>query len=435
MWLISDDYAHEMAERLKVGLPVTEAARTEFAAMVATNAAATQPPNLTVVDGVAEIKVEGLLTNRPDFFAWLFAIGNTTYQQIQQAISLTESDPSIKRRVYLVNSPGGRLEGLMETLGAMEVAKKPSSVKTSLAASAAYAIAAMGGKIEAVNDATWLGSVGVVRSYFADEQLVEITNTASPKKRPNIKTPEGVAIVQEELDAYFEIFIEQIAEGRGTTVADVRNNFGQGASLVAREAKRRGMIDRIGKPMLRAVTVESEPEAADASAADDVAGETPLAVVAPVQSIPSAAAEKQAAKPKGKKMDPNTLKTEHPDCYAAILKQGREEGETAGIAQGVKQERDRVTAHLIRGKASGAMDLAIESVEKGEEMTETLKAKYDTAGKNAADEATRKQELDAANAAADGAGAAPEAKTKDEQILEIMEQRAGIAPPATAPRS
>ena len=313
----------------------------------------------------------------------------------------------------------------METLGAMEVAKKPSSVITSMAASAAYAIAAMGGKIEAVNDATWIGSVGVVRSHFVDERQIEITNTASPKKRPNVKTPEGVAIVQEELDAYFEIFIEQLAKGRGVTLADVRNNFGQGASLVAREAKRRGMIDRIGKPMLRAVTVETEPDA-DASAASDVAGETPSTTVVAVNSTPSAAADTQVAKPKGKKMDPNTLKAEHPETYAAVYKAGRDEGEAAGIEKGEKQERDRVTAHLIRGKASGAMDLALESVEKGDPMTETLKAKYDTAGKNKADAEAREQELAAANAAADGVAPAAETKTLKDEVAGRLARRFGV---------
>ena len=93
----------------------------------------------------------------------------------------------------------------------------------------------------------------------------------------------------------------------------------------------------------------------------------------------AAPAEGNAAKQlKGKKMDLSTLKSDHPEVYAAAKEEGRQEGRE----QGVTAERDRVSAHLIRGQASGAMALALESVENGAEMTETLKAKYDTAGKN-----------------------------------------------------
>lgn len=446
MWLISDRHAREMRARIAAGFAVDAGVQSEFAASALGAVASDRPRNLKVVDGVAEIAVEGLLTERPDFFAWFFGYGNTTYRDIQQALALAASDPAIKRVVLNVNSPGGQIDGLFDTLAALDAFGKPKKVVTSLAASAAYAIASLGGKIEATNAAVEVGSIGILQEFWVYEDLVQVTSSEAPNKRPDVKTEEGQAVVRAELDELHAVFVEAIAKGRGTTVKNVNESFGRGGLVIAGKARQRGMIDRIQKAQLKAVTAPPgapeqpalslrdedpsnsalvigagpEPDA-DASAADDVAGETPPAMVAPVQSTPSAAAETQVAKPKGKTMDPNTLKSEHSDCYAAILKTGREAGEAAGV----KQERDRVTAHLIRGKANDAMDLAIESVENGAEMTETLKAKYDTAGKNKADAEAREQELAEANAAADGAAAAPETQSFADRVVARLQERKG----------
>ena len=58
------------------------------------------------------------------------------------------------------------MEGLFETLAAIEAFGKPMSVRASKAASAAYAIAAAGGSITAVSPASSFGSIGVVMSLF-----------------------------------------------------------------------------------------------------------------------------------------------------------------------------------------------------------------------------------------------------------------------------
>jgi hypothetical protein len=128
-------------------------------------------------------------------------------------------------------------------------------------------------------------------------------------------------------------------------------------------------------------------------------------------------------------MTRDELKVQHPELYAAVREEGRKEGHAAGLKEGTEQERDRVSAHLIRGQASGAMALALESIEKGDVMTETLRAKYDTAGKNRDDQQERAKELADANAAADGAASNPEpaAKSFEEQVLDELEKRHGIA--------
>jgi ClpP class serine protease len=89
------------------------------------------------------------------------------------------------------------------------------------------------------------GSIGIAASFLVDESIVEIASTEAPKKRPDVSTAEGKAIVREELDAIHEVFVEAIARGRSTTTTNVNRNFGRGAIVLARDAKRAGMIDSI----------------------------------------------------------------------------------------------------------------------------------------------------------------------------------------------
>lgn len=65
-----------------------------------------------------------------------------------------------------------------------------------------------------------------------------------------------------------------------------------------------------------------------------------------------------------KTMNLSQLRAEHQELYAEV------------VAVGVNQERERVTAHLTMGEASGDMELAVASINDGAEMSATLNARY-----------------------------------------------------------
>lgn len=67
-------------------------------------------------------------------------------------------------------------------------------------------------------------------------------------------------------------------------------------------------------------------------------------------------------------MDLKTLRAEHPALVAQAVAEG--------VEQGVKNERERVDAHLTMGKASGDMDLAVSCISEGAEHTAATNAKY-----------------------------------------------------------
>lgn len=206
-------------------------------------------PKIASRDGrTAYIEVSGVLTPSPDLFSKLMGGGNTTYGDVMNALVEAEGDPSVDRIVLQIDSPGGTVAGLFETLDIISALTKPISAQVACACSAAYAIAAATGNIEATSVAAMVGSVGVAVSFFVPDDVVHVANTASPNKRPDVKTDAGKKLVREELDALYGVFVEAIARGRGTSPAAVSKDFGKGGIVIARDALARGMIDRIAPP-------------------------------------------------------------------------------------------------------------------------------------------------------------------------------------------
>lgn len=408
MWLLEPNFERELRARLKSVGQISATAHTEFATHSGkVSAAEGQPRNLKLAGDVAEISVKGVLTNKLDFWLWLFGYEQTTYDQINSSLAIAAADPNVKRVVLFIDSPGGTVAGLFDTFAALDAFPKQKSVRASLAASAAYGIAALGGKIEATNPTATFGSVGVVATYLHDEELIEITSTEAPDKRPDPSTDEGKAVIREYLDAIHELFAEAIARGRGTTVEDVNTNFGRGAVLVAADAKKRGMIDK-APPALRAVNTKAMAEA-------EAEPEPPTAAPG-------------AAHPMRKvTMIKEEFKSQHPDLYEAVRNEGKAEGEKTGAEAAVKQERDRVEAFLVAGENSGDMKTAIAAIRSGDEMTMAYMTRFMFSGKNKADIETRQDESDAAGAAVDNAAAAGAANAKDigDNVAELMAKKRG----------
>jgi hypothetical protein len=73
-----------------------------------------------------------------------------------------------------------------------------------------------------------------------------IIASQSPRKVPDPALDEGRAQIQAHIDKLAEIFIETVAENRGTTVDDVTGNYGQGDVVIGHEAVSRGMADETG---------------------------------------------------------------------------------------------------------------------------------------------------------------------------------------------
>lgn len=381
MWLLAAAVRHAIEQAHSNGVTPTVEQQAQYEARYGYEEGGT-PRILTIAGDTAEISVSGVITKSPSFIAMLFGGGNVTYPEIVQALAEADKDPNVTQAVMKIDSPGGHFDGLFDAVAAMESFSKPlKAVVHNQAASAAYALASQADEIVAANKAARVGSIGVVASFSVHEEEVEITSTKAPKKRPDLKTEEGKDMVREELDALHELFVDSIASGRDTTADKVNAEFGQGATLLADEALKRGMIDAIAGAPLR--VVKSTKTKTTASG-----GNTP-------ETGP---------------MDLNTLKAQHPDVYAAAI----------------AEEHDRVCAHLTMGQASGEMATAISAIEDKSPMTANLQAKYMAAGLNRRDQ-TNRQDDDAAASAADGANSNEEGTDAADLVCSAVEAQLGIA--------
>jgi ClpP class serine protease len=334
VWFLTGEVLQEMKQARASGFQLS-------AEQVASLTAASRDNGkMQIVGREAVIPVEGVLTERPDWFAAYFGGGNTTYPDIKQAIAEANGSKEIDSITMAFGySPGGSVTGLFSAMDAIRDSEKPvtATVKGG-AMSGAFGLASQAGRIVAADRGTQFGSVGVAMDtwvYDGNIKEVSIASTGAPKKRPDLLTDEGKAVVREELDAIHDVFVESIAEGRGTTTKKVNKNFGQGAMVLAEDALEAGMIDAVGQPQ--------------------------------TQSTATAAAKTEV-----RSMDLTQLKTEHPAVYEAAVAIGRD------------KERDRVCAHLKMGAESGDMETAVTAITDGSDMTMTLTATYMSAARNKA---------------------------------------------------
>lgn len=344
MWLLDEEAYNKLA--MYQGYTFTDTDRGRFEARFGGSGRGDQNRILQVSGDTARINVQGVMTKQPDIMALIFGGGNTTYGEIIDALVTAEADDRVNNVELHIDSAGGNVEGLFDTLTTLQLMSKPTTAIASKAASGAYALAAQADKIVANGVGDTFGSIGVAFSAIVPENQVTITSSKAPKKRPDLTTEEGRKMVVEQLDEVHDLFVDVIAQGRGTTSKKINADYGQGGTFLAQEALKRGMIDEIGfKPS------QKTTETTTAS----TGGEHENIEV--------------------KTMDLETLKAQHP----AVFKAAHDEG--------VAAERDRCTAHLTWAENGGktAMSTAITACKEGTQVTQTMIAQYMTASKNEAD--------------------------------------------------
>jgi len=207
----------------------------------------------SIMNDSAIIEIKGILQNRPqNFIEWFLGINVTNYADIIRAIKHANNNDAVKTITLLIDSPGGNVSGVDQAAQVIRNSEKDTkAVVVSIATSGAYWLASQADYIEASSPVSLLGSVGVVttmmdkKGYYSKAGVVveTIVSTGAEKKRPDIKTQEGIEIVKEELNQIHKVFVRRIAEGREVSESYVAENFGQGAVLTAENAVKVSMID------------------------------------------------------------------------------------------------------------------------------------------------------------------------------------------------
>lgn len=218
--------------------------------------AATQiVPARRSVGSVAIVGLRGIISQRPTLMSLSF--GGTSTAQFAREVVTALADPAVGAVVMDVDSPGGQVFGVPEAAAVIRAARggKPLvAVTNGLNASAAYWLSSQASEIVSTPSGL-TGSIGI---YVAHEDLsaaleqkgskVSLISYGRRKTEGSEFGPlddETRAAIQARVDEFGEMFVRDVAKGRGVPPEKVRTDFGEGAVLTASQAVAAGMVDRI----------------------------------------------------------------------------------------------------------------------------------------------------------------------------------------------
>ncbi len=283
-------------------------------------------------DGVAVIPVTGPLFRYANLFTMIS--GASSYELIARDFTAALENPQIKGIILDIDSPGGEVNGVSELSNMVFAArgKKPVVAYASGdAASGAYWIASAADEI-VVSETSALGSIGVVGMYQGKSgksaEAVEIVSSQSPHKRLDPTTDDGRSRLQTRIDSMADVFIETIARNRNVSAENVQNHYGGGDVMIGAKAVSAGLADRVGS--LEGLIAElSSPKGPRTEGFFNA------------QNQPPSTQEK-------KPMDMETLKKDHPDLVATLMREG------------ASAEKTRLNDILCSEEAKGREKLAKE---------------------------------------------------------------------------
>jgi capsid assembly protease len=205
---------------------------------------------------VATLPLKGVLMPQMSLLAELFGLGSSL-ASFRDELRKAVADTDVSHIVLDIDSPGGLVDHIPETAAEIRQAagKKPvTAVANTLAASAAYWLGSQASEF-VVTPSGEAGSIGVYSVHKDTSQAHEkagvrptIISAGKRKTEGNPYEPlseDAVEGLQEAVNDYYSMFTRDVARGRGSSAADVREGFGEGRTLTARRAVGAGLVDRV----------------------------------------------------------------------------------------------------------------------------------------------------------------------------------------------
>jgi capsid assembly protease len=251
-----------MPDRLEAAIAVLNARAGEnnadLSALVAPVAARpTAQPAGNSPGVVAVIPVWGVISHRAHMVDDMCGPGGTSTEKLQSAIRSAVADPNVKAIVLDIDSPGGSVFGVQELADDILAARdiKPILANAnSLAASAAYWLGTAASELH-VTPSGEVGSVGVYAAHVdvsKSQELKGLKTTLISAGKFKIEgnpyqplDPEAAAQIQARVNDYYDGFVKAVAKHRGVGVQAVRDGFGQGRTVGAKDAVTAGMADQV----------------------------------------------------------------------------------------------------------------------------------------------------------------------------------------------
>lgn len=207
---------------------------------------------------IAVLPVFGIIGHRAGLVYDTSSGVGTSTELVGQAFDAVLNDPAVGAIVLDVESPGGSAAGVQELSDKIYGARgtKPIvAVANAEAASAAYWIASAADEL-VVTPSGQVGSIGVWTAHDDISKAmaakgVERTLISAGKYKVEGHPwgpldAEGRAAIQRTVDTYYGMFVKAVARNRNDTQTAVRDGYGEGRMLVAADAVKAKLADRVG---------------------------------------------------------------------------------------------------------------------------------------------------------------------------------------------
>lgn len=206
---------------------------------------------------VAIVPLQGTITPEGSFLQMLLGIPGGL-KAFRADLGAAVGDAAVKAIVLNIDSPGGIVDQVPETAAFVREAaqiKPIVALANPMAASAAYWIASAATQIVG-STSSETGSIGVYqlhRDLSQAHAMAGIKPTLISAGKYKVEgnpfeplSEEAQAALQTAVDDYYNLFVGDVAAGRGVSEKKVRNGYGEGRVLTSQRAQQAGLIDSIG---------------------------------------------------------------------------------------------------------------------------------------------------------------------------------------------
>jgi signal peptide peptidase SppA len=204
--------------------------------------------------GIAVMNIRGPLIYSS---SWLEDYGFISYETIASALEAALSNPSVATIIMRFESPGGTALGATELSRMIYDArerKRILAIADPYMFSAAYEIGSAASEVYMV-ESGMVGSVGAYSMHFdysamleKDGVKVSIIKAGEKKAEGNPFEPLSDSAkkdMQEEVNSFYNLFVSDVARNRNVSEEYVKENFGKGGRVLAKDALSAGMVDGI----------------------------------------------------------------------------------------------------------------------------------------------------------------------------------------------
>ena len=202
---------------------------------------------------VAVIPVRGIIRHRENQM-----FGGTSAQMLTTQFRQALADSSVRAIVFDIDSPGGEIGGTLELANEIfgsRARKKTVAVANCQACCGAYWLASAASEVVVAPSGS-LGEIGIVAAHTDNSAAlqkagvsVSLISAGRYKTEGNPFEPLAQTArdeMQRNVNAFYEQFVQSVARGRGVSAENVRSYFGEGRSVLARQAVAERMADRTG---------------------------------------------------------------------------------------------------------------------------------------------------------------------------------------------